>query len=748
MADIHTKTQVVVVGAGPVGLMLAGELRLGGADVVVVERLDTPTTESRASTLHARTMEILDSRGLLAELGTVPTDAMGHFGGVPLDLTLPGPWPGQWKVPQARVEELLGNWATGLGAVVLRGHELRGLTAAQDHVDAEAVGPDGPVRLRASYVVGCDGEQSAVRRLGGFGFPGADAARELIRADVAGIDIPNRRFQRLEHGLAIAARRPDGVTRVMVHEFGRAPVRRTGEPDFAEVADVWKHVTDEDISGGTPLWVNAFGDASRQAARYRQGRVLLAGDAAHQQMPVGGQALNLGLQDAVNLGWKLAAHLGGRQPQSFLDTYHDERHAVGRRTLTNIRAQASLLLGGAEVESVRKLFGELIDRDAGRAHLAGMITGLDVRHDVGPGGDRLLGARVPHAELTCGQGAVTTTALLREGRGVLLDLSQDVAAAWRLRTAAGPWAPVVDTVSAALVSQEGPLAGVEAVLVRPDGHIVWSGRGGEDGLGAALRRWFGARRGEGSAVGGGCLSGRTALVTHAGRGPGRAAAVRLAREGALVAVHHASDREAAAETVAAVERDGGRAFTIGAGLAGYDDVHRLFTCLEEALTERTGGAGLDVLVDSSGAWSGPGPGDAAPEDFDRLVAVNVKAPFFLVQRSLRNMREGGRVIAVCGGSFEPHDRRALAHAVNRGVRETLVRHYAPALARRGITVNTLVTDAESGGAEGVVLQELAERTARVPAGERFGEAVAFLAGDDAGGVTGAVVRVEPGPGGP
>jgi bifunctional oxygenase/reductase len=525
----------------------------------------------------------------------------------------------------------------------------------------------------------------------------------------------------------------------MVHEFGRAPSQRTGAPDFAEVADVWKRVTGEDISGGTPLWVNAFGDASRQAVRYRQGRMLLAGDAAHQQMPVGGQALNLGLQDAVNLGWKLAAHLGGRQPQTFLDTYHDERHAVGRRTLTNIRAQALLLLGGGEVESVRKLFGELIARDAGRVHLAGMISGLDVRHDVGPGGDHLLGARLPHVELARGQGVVTTTALLRGGRGVLLDLSQDGAAAWRLRTVAGPWAPVIDTVSAALVSQECPLAGVEAVLVRPDGHIVWSGRGGEDGLRAALRRWFGARRGEDTAAGRGRLSGRTALVTHAGRGLGRAAAVRLAREGTLVAVHHASDREAADEVVAAVERDGGRAFAIGAGLAGYDDVHHLFTRLEEELTERTGRAGLDILVDSSGAPSGLGPEDATPEEFDRLVAVDVKAPFFLIQRSLRNMHEGGRVIAVCGGPFEPQGQRALACAINRSVLETLVRHYAPALAARGITVNTLVDGAVSGG---VVLPELAERTARVPAGERIGEAVAFLAGDEARGVTGAVVRVQ------
>ena len=395
MTAAQMETQVVVVGAGPVGLMLAGELRLGGADVVVLEQRDVPTAESRASTLHARTMEILDSRGLLGGLGTPPCEPRGHFGGIPLDLSLPSSHPGQWKVPQTRTEELLQEWAVGLGARLLRGHRVRALRTTPDHVEAETDGPGDPVRVRGRFLAGCDGEHSTVRILAGASFPGQDARRELLRADVSGIAIPDRRFQRMENGLAIAARRGDGVTRVMVYEFGRRAGARTSGPGPADVSGAWKTVTGEDISGGTFLWVNAFSDANRQLACYRHDRILFAGDAAHQQMPTGGQALNLGLQDAVNLGWKLAAGLAGTAPAGLLDTYHTERHAVGRRVLANIRAQAVLLLGGAEVEPVRALLGELMALPDVRARLAAMICGLDIRYDVGAGDDPLLGARLP-----------------------------------------------------------------------------------------------------------------------------------------------------------------------------------------------------------------------------------------------------------------------------------------------------------------------------------------------------------------
>ncbi|APE24776.1 MULTISPECIES: FAD-dependent monooxygenase [Streptomyces] len=481
---------VVVIGAGPTGLMLAGELRLGGADVIVLESRETPTTESRASTLHARTMELLDDRGLLTPLGTPPSEPRGHFGGIPLDLTLPGRHPGQWKVEQTRTEALLQEWATGLGADVRRGHTLRSLTVTETYAEAGATGPGGrDVRVRARYAVGCDGERSTVRALAGAEFPGQEARRELLRADVAGIDVPDRRFQRLPGGLAVAACR-NGVTRVMVHEFGRPAVARTGEPEFAEVVDVWKRVTGEDISGGTPLWVNSFHDANRQLTRYRDGRVLWAGDAAHQQMPIGGQALNLGLQDAVNLGWKLAAVVRGTAPDGLLDTYHDERHAVGRQVLGNIRAQALLLLGGPEAEPVRSLLGPLIALDDVRAHLAGKVSGLDIRYGAGAADVHpLTGTRLPRTALV-DDGREAVDPSLRAGQGLFLTLDPSGTGPGTGAAAAAAWAGRVGTAVARPVPG-GVLDGLDAVLVRPDGYLAWTSADGA-GPEAALHRWFGA----------------------------------------------------------------------------------------------------------------------------------------------------------------------------------------------------------------------------------------------------------------
>jgi oxygenase len=235
------------------------------------------------------------------------------------------------------------------------------------------------------------------------------------------------------------------------------------------------------------LWVNAFGDANRQLTRYRDGRVLYAGDAAHQQMPVGGQALNLGLQDAVNLGWKLAAAAQGWAPAGLLDTYHAERHAVGRRVLANIRAQASLLLGGAEVEPVRTLLGELLTEEPVRARLAGMISGLDIRYPTDGGDHPLLGARLPDTELILPRRRTSTTVLLRSGRGLLLDPGTAETAS--IAGLAGPWGDRVLAV-AARPEPGGQLPEPDAVLVRPDGHVAWVGSE-RDGAFAALRRWFG-----------------------------------------------------------------------------------------------------------------------------------------------------------------------------------------------------------------------------------------------------------------
>jgi NAD(P)-dependent dehydrogenase (short-subunit alcohol dehydrogenase family)/2-polyprenyl-6-methoxyphenol hydroxylase-like FAD-dependent oxidoreductase len=764
-------TQVIVVGAGPVGLLLAGELRLGGAEVTVLEQLAEPTTESRASTVHARTMEIFDSRGLLSGFGELHSDVMGHFGGIPLDLTLPSPYPGQWKAPQVQTEAVLQQWAASLGADLRWGHRLRNLAVRPDCVEADVVGPAGPMRLRGLYLVGCDGEQSTVRRLTGVDFPGEDAGRELIRADVDGIEIPNRRFQRLPRGLAIAARRADGVTRVMAHEFGRAARKRTGPPDFEEIRDVWRRVTGEDVGGGTPLWLNAFGDASRQVTRYRQGRVLLAGDAAHRQLPVGGQALNLGLQDAANLGWKLALEVAGKAPAELLDSYHGERHEVGARVLGNIKAQAMLLLGGPEVEAVRAVVAELMGYERVRRRLAGMISGLAFRYTAGPGDHPWVGARVPPTEYVTETGPTSTAELLRPGRGLLLDLTGRPGGHTELNRTAALWGDRVDTVRPWPLDDDRH-GGADALLVRPDGHVAWArARDAEDsamaGLTEALERCFGrpARSAAtpirlsgtpvhnfGTAVTSSEWSddmnrfeGKTALVTGASRGIGREIAMRLAREGALVAVHCSTAREAAEDVVASIQKDGGRAFSVQAEFGVPGDVHELFLDLERGLKEHTGSVELNILVNNAGVMGGVAPEDTTSEKFDRLFAVNAKAPFFIIQRALQNLTAGGRVINISSGLTRVANPDEIAYAMTKGAVEQLALHFARFLAPRGITINSVAPGITRNGSAVFDIPEAVEQMAQLSAFGRVGEpgdvadVVAFIASDEARWVTGAFI---------
>jgi bifunctional hydroxylase/dehydrase len=494
-------TDVIIAGAGPTGLMLAGELRLGGVRVTVLEQLAAPTGQSRGLGFTARTMEIFDQRGLLPAFGNPEKSPLGHFGGVRFDYTvLPDAHFGARGVPQSRTEETLEQWATGLGAVLHRSWELLTLEDGEDGVEVTAATPGGEVRLTASYLVGCDGGQSVVRKIAGFAFPGTAATRGMYLADVVGGGIrPRPLGERVPAGMVMAAPLRDGLDRIIVCPQGAPAVERTRTVEFAEVAEAWEGITGESIADRSAEWVSSFSDASRQATEYRRGHVLLAGDAAHIHLPAGGQGLSTGVQDAVNLGWKLAAVVQGWAPDGLLDTYHSERHPVGARLLMNTRAQNLVFLGGAESDPLRELFTELIGVEDVRRHLAGVVSGLDIRYDVGDGdgeadgdGDSLLGRRLPPRTLRTAAEETTTTRLLHPAQGVVLDLADDP----KVRAVAAGWKDRVVLSTARPVDPDA-FGGATGLLTRPDGYVVWAAGteagapAGADGLERALRRWFG-----------------------------------------------------------------------------------------------------------------------------------------------------------------------------------------------------------------------------------------------------------------
>ncbi|MEV7885255.1 FAD-dependent monooxygenase [Streptomyces sp. NPDC002817] len=482
---------VIIVGAGPTGLMLAGELRLGGAHVVVVERLEQPTGQSRGLGFTARAMEVFEQRGLLPWFGDLEKAPMGHFGGVQFDYTvLQDAHFGARGVPQSHTEDVLERWAISLDADIRRGWEFLELDEKGDHVEITVATPQGVQRLTAAYLVGCGGGSSPVRRAAGFSFPGTDATRTMYLADVAGCDLrPRFLGERLPGGMVMAAPLGDGVDRIIVVPDVEPGRERERSVSFTEVADAWQDITGEDISAGTAHWVSSFTDATRQVTEYRRGRILLAGDAAHVHLPAGGQGLSTGVQDAANLGWKLAAEVRGRAPIGLLDTYHGERHAAGARLLMNTHAQGMLFVGGPEMSPLRELMGELIQYDDVKRHLSGLVSGLDVRYDVGEGTHPLLGRRLPPRTLTGAEGPTTTMELLHPGRGVLLDLADDPA----LREAAAPWQDRVTTVTVRPQDTEPVLTATTALLVRPDGYIAWATGTTADPaeLRTALHRWFG-----------------------------------------------------------------------------------------------------------------------------------------------------------------------------------------------------------------------------------------------------------------
>ncbi|MFI9723668.1 FAD-dependent monooxygenase [Streptomyces sp. NPDC052396] len=487
---------VIVAGAGPAGLTLAAELRLAGVDVIVLERLPEPTGESRGLGFTTRTMEVFDQRGLLPRLGEMGTSNAGHFGGVPVDFgVLDSVHQAAKTVPQSVTEAMLEGWARELGADIRRGHELLAFRDTGEGVEADVRGPDGAeFQLSAPYLVGCDGGRSTVRKAAGFDFPGTAATMEMFLADIRGVELKPRLIgETLPGGMVMAGPLGDGGwTRIIVCEHGAEPRRRTEPPAYQEVAAAWERITGIDISHAEAGWVSAFGDATRQVTEYRRGRVLLAGDSAHIHLPAGGQGMNTGIQDAVNLGWKLAAVVRGTAHPGLLDTYHGERFPVGERLMLNTKAQGLLFLSGPEIQPLRDVLAELIRYEDVSRHLAGMVSGLEIRYEVGPGTHPLLGLRMPHLELVGEQGKTSSTQLLHPARGVLLDLEDNA----RLRNRAAGWSDRIDIVTAAPhgLTEDSPLWGTSAVLVRPDGHVAWAAPGSHHDLPMALDRWFGPSR--------------------------------------------------------------------------------------------------------------------------------------------------------------------------------------------------------------------------------------------------------------
>jgi 2-polyprenyl-6-methoxyphenol hydroxylase-like FAD-dependent oxidoreductase len=484
-------TDVIVVGAGPVGLMMAGELRLGGVDVVVYEKLPAPPRESRGASFTRRTAECFDQRGLLDRLGeTEPADS--HFGGVPIDLSiLAEDHFGARGISQFRTERMLEDWTAELGVPVLRGYEVTGFHETPDGIAVSFVGPDGPGEDSARYLVACDGGRSTLRKLAGIDFSGPEPTRGFYTADVTGIDTRRRRIgENLPGGsMVMAMDLENGVTRVVVHESGMGP-RDRDSLSYTELADAWQRLTGESIHNGRCRWISCFSDASRVAAKYRRGRMFLAGDSAHVQPPAMAQGLSVGVQDAVNLGWKLAATINGWAPDGLLDTYHDERHPIGQQLARNARAAIELRLTGEEMDPVRGILRELVAYPGAAGHLAGMLSGLGIRYDMGPGGHSLLGLRMPPArELTCSDGRrVRIADLLRDGRGVLISTTGSAEAA---QFAEG-WADRIKIVTGAWADQ-GPA--LDAVLIRPDGYVAWTYPDSGGDLAGALGRWFGSARG-------------------------------------------------------------------------------------------------------------------------------------------------------------------------------------------------------------------------------------------------------------
>jgi 2-polyprenyl-6-methoxyphenol hydroxylase-like FAD-dependent oxidoreductase len=495
-----TQHAVVIAGGGPTGLMLAGELALAEVDVAIVERRpnqDLPG--SRAGGLHSRTIEVLDQRGIADRfLSQGKVAQVQGFAFIRLDIsdfpTRHNHGLGLW---QNHIERILAGWVDELAVPIYRGHEVTGL--AQDDSGVDVALSTGQ-SLRAEYLVGCDGGRSLVRKAAGIEFPGWDPTTSALIAEVEvaeqpelGVrqdDLGTHAFGRVEYeirdGEVVYA--DEGPVGVMVSEKN---VGSKSEPTLRDLSEALITVYGTDYGIHNPTFISRFTDMTRQAASYRDRRVLLAGDAAHVHSPAGGQGLNTGVQDAVNLGWKLGQVVKEISPESLLDTYHAERHPVAARVLRNTMAQTALMRpADARLEALRDTVSELLSMDEPRKRFAGMLSGLDIRYDLGEG-HPLLGRRMPDLDLDTAEGPTRVFTLLHTARPVLLNLGEpggfDIS----------PWADRVRLVDARHdgvweLPVVGEVAAPSAVLIRPDGYVAWAGDLIDPELPQALATWFGA----------------------------------------------------------------------------------------------------------------------------------------------------------------------------------------------------------------------------------------------------------------
>ncbi|GAA3301618.1 FAD-dependent monooxygenase [Dactylosporangium vinaceum] len=483
---------VLIAGAGPVGLMLAYELGLAGVPAVVLERAATPPApeQSRGMAVNGAVVELLEQRGLMEAIRPFGMSfPRAHFGHIWLDPTTVGQrHPFNFAVPHALLQRVLEERAVKLGAQVRRDAEVVGVRQDADGVEADVVGADGArATVRGAYLVGCDGAGSRVRALAGIGFSGADVPFLGILADVR-VEPGDPMFAQIgvnqyQNGICTVAPIGPQALRVMTGEFDTEPGVESAPVPPEDFAAAYARITGTALTGH-PVRLSYWTTATRLADQYRTGRVFLAGDAAHVHFPLGGQALSTGLEDAVNLGWKLAAAHGGWAPPGLLDTYHGERHPVGARACRTTSAQTALMHPMSRVAPLREIFAELTAFPDVNAYLVNMVGGLDVRYPAESGGE-LVGRRLADVPLTTGAGATSVAKLLTSGLGVLLDLGAGV-------TLPDGFDDRIDAVTAE-PSDEIPAT---AVLLRPDGRVAWASpatAGGlaGNGLAEAAGQWFG-----------------------------------------------------------------------------------------------------------------------------------------------------------------------------------------------------------------------------------------------------------------